>query len=267
MSKKDLTKTLQNVVDRIRVQLFLYVIAIAIIVALVGLASLNIAIIIAVLGYGGMVGYVFLEVEKVRSTQPSSPVVPTSSGQQQSQIGKSATTEEEICYYSKNDSDPMSNKRLEILKILADEASKSEKVKILINTGEPIFATKTSFLNKAVASKAPGLVKVLLLDPQAKSIIKYRAQEIGYTEKDYKDEIATSINFCKINKIDCKLFNFLSPWRLFIFDDERAYVQFYLPKKSGDASPIYGYKIEPFSIGASFLQYFENTYATSSAVP
>jgi hypothetical protein len=258
-NEKESNSTLRTVVDKIKVQLFLFIIALAIIIASTAIYSISIAILITVLGYGAMVAYVYLEYLKYSKTKSTEP-------QPQSETHANlALAHAEICYYNENSPDPASKNRLEIDKMLAEEAAKSQTIKILINTGEPIFAAKTSYLNKAIESKAPGLVKVLLLDPKAKLIIQQRAKEAGYTYEDYKNEIVTSINFCKRKKIDCKVFNFLSPWRLFIFDDERVYAQFYLPKKSGDASPIYGYKVKGFDMGASFLQYFDVTYATSQA--
>lgn len=252
--KEGLTSTLQAVVNKIKVQLFLYIIALAIIIALVAVyATISIAILITVLGYGGLIAYVYL-----KKPQPSNRKKPD-------QI-EFASAYAELCYYNENDKDPGSENRRNIEEKLADEAKKSQTIKILINTGQPIFAAPTSFLYKAILSKAAGHVRVLLLNPKATPIIQQRAQEAGYTNDDYKDEIVKSIDFCKRQKIDCRLFNFLSPWRLFIFDDERVYIQFYLPNRSGDASPIYGYKAEGFSVGASFLRYFDAIYSTSQTL-
>jgi hypothetical protein len=254
LAEKGLTKTLQDVVDKIKVQLFLFIIAIAIIIALVATyANIIIAVLITVLGYGGLIAYVYLQTIKAQSLSRKEP----------KQIELPDHTQ--LCYYNENDKDPSSENRQTIEAKLAAEATKSQTIKILINTGQPIFAAKTSFLYNPIISKAADNVKVLLLNPKATPIMEQRAREAGYVLDDYKNEIVKSIEFCKRQKIDCRLFNFLSPWRLFIFDDERVYVQLYLANRSGDTSPIYGYKAEGFDLGASFLRYFDAIYSTSQS--
>ena len=170
-----------------------------------------------------------------------------------------------LTYYNENSDDPKSDERNKIEKDLVQEVLKSSSVKILINTGEYVFASKAAYLNKEVVRKNPGSIKVLLLDPEAKDIIDIRSKAISYTFKQYKNEIETSIDFCKMQKIECKLFSIMTPFRLFIFDDARAYVQFYLKDKSGDASPIYGFKTIDTCLGSAFMRYFETVY--SSAQP
>jgi hypothetical protein len=168
-------------------------------------------------------------------------------------------------YYNENSDNPKSDERDKIEKTLVQEVLKSSSIKILINTAEYVFASKASYLNMELVRKNPESIKVLLLDPEAREIIGIRSKAIGYTYAQYKNEIETSIEFCKMQKIECKLFNIMTPFRLFIFDDARAYVQFYLKDKSGDASPMYGFKTIDTCLGSAFMRYFETVF--SSAKP
>jgi hypothetical protein len=264
MAQDALAKALQTAIARIRNQLFLFIIILAIIIALTATLSPNIVIYVTILGICGIVAFVLLNVVPTYLKLRSIPTPPTGE-EKKGQITPPPLEPAfaEIFYYNEGDTDAASKNRQEIERTLADEAAKSKKIKVLINTGEPIFAAPTSFLHQAFDRQDPALIKVLLLDPKAEPIISQRAKEAGYSKANYKKEILTSIDYCKQRKIDCKLYNFFSPWRLFIFDDQRVYVQFYLPKKSGDASPIYGYRVKDFSVGASFLQYFESIYSIS----
>jgi hypothetical protein len=171
----------------------------------------------------------------------------------------------DIIYYNPNGS-IISENRKKINDKFAELARKARNLKLLFYTGNPIFSNVTSPMYDTLLRKLDGGVQVLLLDPDAIDIVEERYKVGNFPSRGaYVGEVQSSIDFCKSSRrIECKLFKEYSLWRLVIADDKEVYVQYYMPDRKGDDSPMYGFDASSdTSLGRAFINYFDTLFKKS----
>src|SRR5215211_30836 len=77
--------------------------------------------------------------------------------------------------------------------------------------------------------------------------------------------ITTDIEIKVLNEdIAIRVFKEYSPWRLVIADNKEVYVQYYMPDRKGDDSPMYGFDASSdTSLGRAFINYFDTLFKKS----
>ena|SRR5215211_306912 len=171
----------------------------------------------------------------------------------------------DIVYYNPNGSTTSENRK-KINDKFAELARNARNLNLLFYTGNPIFSNVTSPMYDILLGKIDGTVQVLLLDPEATDIVEERYKAGNFPSRGaYMAEIQSSIDFCKNSRhIECKLFKEYSPWRLVIADNKEVYVQYYMPDRKGDDSPMYGFDASSdTSLGRAFINYFDTLFKKS----
>lgn len=107
-------------------------------------------------------------------------------------------------------------------------------------------------------------IRMLLLDPEGRSYIARRAQEIGEPEHDFMQYITESVELARKlrddHKVDLqvKLYQMLPVWQLFIFDDFLL-VSFYFPGVERHREPFYQIS-EGTPLYSSYVRFFNHLW-------